>query len=54
MSKEQLESYIGNGELSSITKKCVATHANYFLNFKMALYFSVLVMKLCNSSRKLF
>ena len=37
-----------------ITKKCVATHANSFYNFKMALYSSAIVMKGFNSSRKLF
>ena len=32
-----------------ITKKCVATHINYFLNFKTALYSSALVMNLFNN-----
>ena len=33
-------------EQGLITKKCIATHKNYFLNFKTALYSSALVMKL--------
>ena len=36
------------------TKKCVATHTNYLLNFKTALYSNALVMKPFNNSRKLF
>ena len=41
-------------EQEVITKKRVATHTNYFLNFKTALYSSALVLKLFNNSRKLF
>ena len=41
-------------ELGLITKKCVATYTNCFYNFKMALYFSTVVMKTFNSSGKLF
>ena len=37
-----------------ITKKCVAMHTNCFYNFKTALYFSAVVIKGFNSSRKLF
>ena len=37
-----------------ITKKCVTMHTNYFLNLKMALYSSALVIKLFNNSKKLF
>ena len=32
-------------EQGLIAKKCVATYTDYFLNFKMALYPSALVMK---------
>ena len=35
-----------------MTKKCVVTHTDYFLNFKMALYSSALVMNFLG--RKLF
>ena len=41
-------------EQELITKKCIATHTNYFINFnKTALYTSALVMKLFNNSKKL-
>ena len=35
-----------------ITKKCIAMHMKYFLNFKTSKYSSALVMKLFNNSRK--
>ena len=41
-------------EQGLIIKECIATHINYFLNFKTALYTSPLVIKLFNCSRKLF
>ena len=40
-------------EQGHITKKCVAKHTNYFLNFKMTLYSTTLVMKLLESCFKL-
>ena len=41
-------------EQGLITKKCVEMHKNNFLNFKMVLYSSALVMNPFNNSIKLF
>ena len=41
-------------EQSLITKEHIATHTNLILLFKLALYSSTLVIKLFNSSIKLF
>ena len=38
-------------EQGLITKKCVATHTNYFLKFKIALYSSALVMKFLTTEK---
>ena len=41
-------------EYGLITKECVATHKLFFITFKTALYYSAVIMKGFNSSRRLF